>query len=90
MTVRGYAPGSDQYQTITFTDPLEISALGDITRNERLLYYDPMYEEEDFDVEVTVADTSEKTEQEDDIQNTYYSFFKKGEIPAIVKERMGF
>ena len=90
VTVRGYAPGSDQYQTITFTDPLEISALGDITRNERLLYYDPMYEEEDFDVEVTVADTSEKTEQEDDIQNTYYSFFKKGEIPAIVKERMGF
>lgn len=38
---------------VTFTDPEEIKALGDITRNERMLYYDPMYEEDDLTVEVT-------------------------------------
>ena len=62
VTVRGYAPKTDSYQEITFTDPEEIKALGDMTRNERMLYYDPMYEEEDLTVEVTVAD---KTEKED-------------------------
>mgnify|MGYP000937674536 FL=1 len=90
VTVRGYAPGSDEYQVITFTDPSEIKALGNMTRNERMLHYDPMYEEEDLTVEVTVADTTQKAENGDETENTYNSFFKKGEIPALVKERMGF
>ena len=90
VTVRGYAPKSDSYQVITFTDPEEIKALGDMTRNERMLYYDPMYDEEDLTVEVTVADTTGKAEEEDGMENTYNSFFRKGEIPQIVKERMGF
>lgn len=90
VTVRGYAPGSDEYQVITFTDPSEIRALGNMTRNERMLHYDPMYEEEDLTVEVTVADTTQKAENGDETENTYNSFFKKGEIPALVKERMGF
>lgn len=38
VTVSGYAPNSDSYQMVTFTDPEEIKALGDITRNERMLY----------------------------------------------------
>ena len=83
-------PNSDSYQTVTFTDPEEIKALGDITRNERMLYYDPMYEEDDLTVEVTVSDKTGKAEQEDDMENTYSSFFKKGEVPQIVKDRMGF
>lgn len=90
VTVRGYAPKSDSYQVITFTDPEEIKALGDMTRNERMLYYDPMYDEEDLTVEVTVADKTGKTEEEGGMENTYNSFFRKGEIPQIVKERMGF
>lgn len=90
VTVRGYAPKSDSYQEITFTDPEEIKALGDMTRNERMLYYDPMYEEDDLSVEVTVADKTEKAEEEDSMENTYSSFFRKGEIPQIVKDRMGY
>ena len=90
VTVRGYAPKTDSYQEITFTDPEEIKALGDMTRNERMLYYDPMYEEEDLTVEVTVADKTEKAEEEDSVENTYNSFFRKGEIPQIVKDRMGY
>ena len=90
VTVSGYVPEKEDYQEITFTDPDEIKKLGDLTRNERMLYYDPMYEEEDLSVEVTVADTTQKAENGDEIQNTYNSFFKKGEIPQIVKERMGF
>ena len=90
VTVSGYAPNSDFYQTVTFTDPEEIKALGDITRNERMLYYDPMYEEDDLTVEVTVSDKTGKAEQEEDMENTYSSFFRKGEVPQIVKDRMGF
>ena len=90
VTVSGYAPNSDSYQTVTFTDPEEIKALGDITRNERMLYYDLMYEEDDLTVEVTVSGKTGKAEQEDDMENTYSSFFKKGEVPQIVKDRMGF
>ena len=90
VTVSGYAPNSDSYQTVTFTDPEEIKALGDITRNKRMLYYDPMYEEDDLTVEVTVSDKTGKAEQEDDMENTYSSFFRKGEVPQIVKDRMGF
>ena len=86
----GYAPNSDSYQTVTFTDPEEIKALGDITRNERMIYYDPMYEEDDLTVEVTVSDKTGKAEQEEDMENTYSSFFRKGEVPQIVKDRMGF
>ena len=83
-------PNSDSYQTVTFTDPEEIKALGDITRNERMLYYDLMYEEDDLTVEVTVSGKTGKAEQEDDMENTYSSFFKKGEVPQNVKDRMGF
>ena len=90
VTVSGYAPNSDSYQTVTFTDPEEIKALGDITRNERMLYYDPMYEEDDLTVEVMISDKTGKAEQEEDMENTYSSFFKKGEVPQIVKDRMGF
>ena len=90
VTVSGYAPNSDSYQTVTFTDPEEIKALGDITRNERMLYYDLMYEEDDLTVEVTVSGKTGKAEQEDDMENTYSSFFRKGEVPQIVKDRMGF
>ena len=90
VTVSGYAPNSDSYQTVTFTDPEEIKALGDITRNERMLYYDPMYEEDDLTVEVMVSDKTGKAEQEEDMENTYSSFFRKGEVPQIVKDRMGF
>lgn len=90
VTVSGYAPNSDSYQTVTFTDPEEIKALGDITRNERMIYYDPMYEEDDLTVEVTVSDKTGKAEQEEDMENTYSSFFRKGEVPQIVKDRMGF
>ena len=90
VTVRGYAPKTDSYQEITFTDPEELKALGDMTRNERMLYYDPMYEVEDLAVDVTVADKTGKAEEEDSVENTYSSFFKKGEIPQIVKDRMGF
>ena len=90
VTVSGYAPNSDFYQTVTFTDPEEIKALGDITRNERMLYYDLMYEEDDLTVEVTVSDKTGKAEQEEDMENTYSSFFRKGEVPQIVKDRMGF
>ena len=90
VTVRGYAPNIDSYQEITFTDPEEIKALGDMTRNVRMLYYDPMYEEEDLSVDVTVADKTGKAEEEDSVENTYSSFFKKGEIPQIVKDRMGY
>lgn len=86
VTVSGYVPEKEDYQEITFTDPDEIKKLGDLTRNERMLYYDPMYEEEDLNVEVTVADQTNK----EDLTNTYSSFFKKGEIPQLVKERMGF
>ncbi len=89
VKVSGYAPNSDAYQEIMFTDPEEIKALGDMTRDERMLYYDPMYEEENLTVEVTVADKTEKAEGEESLENTYSSFFKKGEIPQIVKERMG-
>ena len=49
-----------------------------------------MYEEDDLTVEVTVSDKTGKAEQEDDMENTYSSFFKKGEVPQIVKDRMGF
>ena len=90
VTVSGYAPNSDSYQMVTFTDPEEIKALGDITRNERLLYYDPMYEKDDLTVTVMVSDKTGKAEQEDDMENTYSSFFRKGEVPQIVKDRMGF
>ena len=90
VTVSGYAPNSDSYQMVTFTDPEEIKALGDITRNERMLYYDPMYEEDDLTVEVTVSDKTGKAEQEEDMENTYSSFFRQGEVPQIVKDRMGF
>lgn len=90
VTVSGYAPNSDSYQTVMFTDPEEIKALGDITRNGRMLYYDPMYEEDDLTVEVTVSDKTGKAEQEEDMENTYSSFFRKGEVPQIVKDRMGF
>lgn len=90
VTVSGYAPNSDSYQTVTFTDPEEIKALGDITRNERMLYYDPMYEEDDLTVEVMISDKTGKAEQEEDMENTYSSFFRKGEVPQIVKDRMGF
>lgn len=90
VTVSGYAPNSDSYQTVMFTDPEEIKALGDITRNERMLYYDPMYEEDDLTVEVTVSDKTGKAEQEEDMENIYSSFFRKGEVPQIVKDRMGF
>ena len=90
VIVSGYAPNSDSYQMVTFTDPEEIKALGDITRNERMIYYDPMYEEDDLTVEVTVSDKTGKAEQEEDMENTYSSFFRKGEVPQIVKDRMGF
>lgn len=90
VTVHGYAPKSDSYQEIMFTDPEELKELGDMTRNERMLYYDPMYEEEDLMVEVTVADKTGKAGEEDSVENTYRSFFRKGEIPQIVKDRMGF
>ena len=51
---------------------------------------DLMYEEDDLTVEVTVSGKTGKAEQEDDMENTYSSFFKKGEVPQIVKDRMGF
>lgn len=81
VTVNGYASDSDTYQEIVFTDPKEIRSLGNVSRNERMLYYDPVYETEtNLTVTVTLKDESD---------NTYSSFFKKGEIPKLVKDRLG-
>ncbi len=81
VTVGGYTQNSASYQEITFTDPAEIKALGDISQTERMLYYDPVYETESM-IAVTVT-------LKDENGSTYNSFFKKGEIPKLVKERMG-